>query len=107
MREIMKMVKTMLILSLITSLFSGCKSPLKPEILDGPGMVYKDSDYRTDYANAIGYKDEDTHMCVVGFLGYGDEGERNSSLVTEELFASLTEDKRNAIKMVMYDGDEW
>lgn len=103
----MKMAKAMLILSLIANLFSGCKSPLKPEILDGPGMVYIDSEYRTDYANAVGYKDEDTHMCVAGFLGHGDEGEKNATLIPKKLFASLTEEERIAIKTVLYDGDEW
>lgn len=100
-------MKKTILLSLIASLFTGCKSPLKPEILDGPGMIYVDSEYRTDYANAIGYKDEDTFMCVAAFLGCGDEGEQNAAPIIEKFFASLTEEQRSAIETILYDGEEW
>lgn len=107
MMERMRILKAMFILSLIASLFSGCKSPVEPDILDGPGMVYVDSEHRTDYANVLGYEDEYAFMCAAAFLGYGDEGEQNAAPFIEECFASLTEEQRNAIETVLYDGNEW
>lgn len=96
----------MLILSLIASLL-GCNPPEVPQILDGPGMVYVDSEERTDYANAIGYNDEDSFMCAVAFLGYGDEGAQNAASFIDKCFATLTAEQREAIETVLYDGNEW
>ena len=49
-KNIMKLTA---IITTIASLF-GC-TPKKPQVLDGPGMEYKDSDYRTIYANVLDF----------------------------------------------------
>ena len=46
-------MKIIAIFTIAANLF-GCKVPgEKPFMLDGPGMVYVDSEHRTEYANTL------------------------------------------------------
>ena len=48
----------MAILAILASLFGcGKNTPFEPQILDGPGMEYVDSEYRNDYANCLPFDD--------------------------------------------------
>ena len=53
MSMIKNIIKTTAIFTIIV-LLVGCASK-KPQVLDGPKMVYKDSDYRTIYANVLDF----------------------------------------------------
>lgn len=99
----MRILKAILILSLVASL-SGCVE--EPQVLDGPGMVYVDSEYRTGYANAIPYE-ENACMCAAAFLGYGDNGEKNADAYIENCFSELSQEQRDAIEQILCDGNEW
>jgi hypothetical protein len=48
-------MKIMAILAILASLFGCGKND--PYILDGPGMEYVDSEYRTEYANCLPFED--------------------------------------------------
>ena len=70
--KVKMITKIAVLLSLVTNLV-GCTVVEKPQVLDGPDMVYKDSDYRTDYANIFDFDNYDGQpMFAVAFLGYGD-----------------------------------
>ncbi len=95
-------MKLMAVIALIASLL-GCK----PELVDGPGMVYVDSDYRTVYANVFDFDSLDTHpMFAVAFLGYGDRMEARNTYV-KGIFQDLEEEAIESIKHFDYEGDEW
>ena len=86
------MMKFMTILAIIASLF-GCSEP-EPQILDGPGMVYVDSEYRNDYANCLPFGElRGEPYFAVAYLGKGETGEANKDIYTNTLFESLGEDR--------------
>jgi len=91
------------LLSLIVML-TGCKKEV--EILDGSGMVYKDSDYRTEYANCLPFEDTD-YMWAIAFLGYGQEGEKNKEYYLKEYFSDLSQEEISKIVHLDFTGDEW
>ena len=67
-RVVKSIMKLTAIIALIASLF-GCGVD-KPQIADGPGMVYKDSEYRTQYANVFDFDNYDGQpVFAVAFLG--------------------------------------
>lgn len=99
------MMKFTAILSAIALLF-GCSS-LKPQVDDGPGMVYKDYEYRTEYANVLEFDSWENKPCfAVAFLGYGDRMEfRNTYL--KSVFKNLSEESIDKIQHFDFEGDEW
>lgn len=99
----------LLLVMLMFQLFGGLfhvKLP-KIEILDGPGMVYVDSEHRTDYANQLPFTDEDRYMWAIAFLGRGEAGEHNGQYYIDRYFSSLSEEARSAIRHFDFGGDEW
>ena len=102
---IKNIVKLVLITAIAASLF-GC-SKEKPQVLDGPGMEYKDSDYRSIYANVFDFDSYDGQpMFAVAFLGYGDMMDARHTYV-ENLFEELGDFAIEQIGHVDYEGDEW
>jgi len=98
------MKKITAILSAIAILF-GC-SPSKPQIDDGPGMEYHDSDYRTEYANVLDFESWDGVYFAVAFLGYGDKMDFRNTYV-KDIFTSLPQEAIDNIKHFDFEGDEW
>lgn len=83
----------------------------EPQILDGPGMVYVDSNYRTVFANTfIGddeEKEEQFWYWAVAYLGSGEEGKANRDVYIEKLFSTLSEEDIEQIGHFDYEGDNW
>ncbi len=105
-RNAVKMMKLIAIFTILANLF-GC-TPLKPEMLDGPGMEYVDSEHRTEYANTLPFDEiEGYPYWAVVFLGKGDEGETNREYYINKLFSSLPEESLEQIKHFDFEGDEW
>ena len=93
------------IFTLIAGLF-GCS--LKPQVADGPGMEYVDSDYRTEYANELDFDSlEGKPYFAVAFLGYGEEGKENRDSYVKEIFENLSEESVEKVAHFDYEGDEW
>lgn len=93
------------VITMIASLF-GCSAE-KPQVLDGPGMEYKDSDYRSIYANVFDFDSYDGQpMFAVAFLGYGDRMDFRNTYV-EGIFDSLGDEAIEQIGHIDYEGDEW
>ena len=104
MRMVKSIMKFATILAMLASIF-GCAA--KPQILDGPGMVYVDSDYRTVYANVFDFDSYDGQpVFAVAFLGYGDRMDFRNTYV-EGIFESLDDFAIEQIGHVNYEGDEW
>ena len=95
------------IFAFIASLF-GCEQ--KPDILDGPGMVYVDSDHRSIYANALeldwdiieGYP-----MFAVAYLGNGDDVLDKRDEYIKKAFASLSDEELEFVQHFDFGGNEW
>ena len=105
MRMVKNIVKLMALFTAIASLF-GC-APQKPQPLDKTGMVYKDSDYRSIYANVFDFDNYDGQpMFAVAFLGYGDRMEFRHTYI-EGIFADLDDFAIEQIGHIDYEGDEW
>ena len=91
------------VIALMASLF-GC---LKPQVPDKNGMVYKDSDYRSIYANVFDFDNYDGQpMFAVAFLGYGDRMDFRNTYVGK-VFTDLDDSVLGQIGHVDYAGDEW
>ena len=98
-------MKLMALFTAIASLF-GC-APQKPQVPDKTGMVYKDSDYRSIYANVFDFDNYDGQpMFAVAFLGYGDRMEFRHTYI-EGIFADLDDFAIEQIGHIDYEGDEW
>ncbi len=96
----------MAILAMLASLF-GCGKH-DPYILDGPGMVYVDSEYRNEYANCLPFDDiQGAPYFAVAYLGKGDAGEKNKDNFITTVFGSLGEEKINRITTHKFEGDDW
>lgn len=105
MRTLKNIVKLMAIITMISLLF-GCATE-KPQPIDKTGMVYKDSDYRSIYANVFDFDNYDGQpMFAVAFLGYGDRMEFRHTYI-EGIFADLDDFAIEQIGHVDYEGDEW
>ena len=103
MRNTMKLTA---IIALIASLF-GCGVD-KPQIDDGPGMVYKDSDYRTLYANVLDFDScEGTPYFAVAFLGYGEDRQDFRNTYVAGIFESLGDFAIEQVAHFDFEGDEW
>ena len=130
MRMIKNIMKLMMIITIIASLF-GCSATNEPQVIDESQVsdepkvsgeqqvsdepqvvddsdaVYKDSDDRTQYANVFDFDSLDTHpMFAVAFLGYGDIMEARHTYV-KETFQDLGNFAIEQIGHVDYEGDEW
>ena len=96
----------MAILAILASLF-GCTKP-EPQILDGPGMEYVDSEYRNDYANCLPFDGlQGAPYFAVAYLGNGETGQTNKDICTSTLFESLGEEKIKSIPCFEFDGEDW
>ena len=105
MRITKNIMKIAAFIAVIVSLF-GCTLK-KPQVLDGPGMVYKDSDYRTDYANVFDFDSYDgLPYFAVAFLGYGDRMDFRHTYV-EGIFKDLGDFAIEQVGHIDYEGDEW
>ena len=78
-------MKVIAIFTVIAGLF-GCKAPGEtPFILDGPGMVYVDSEHRTEYANTLPFDEIDDYpYWAVAYLGEGDDGKKAAKEYVEK-----------------------
>lgn len=101
-------IKVIAIFTIIAGLI-GCRAPgEKPFMLDGPGMVYVDSEHRTEYANTLAFDeiDDEPYWAVV-YLGNGENGKNAANEYIEKLFSKLSEEKRRAISHYDYGGEKW
>lgn len=98
-------MKFVAIIAIIASLF-GCATG-EPQMLDKTGMVYKDSDYRSIYANVFDFDSYDGQpYFAVAFLGYGDRMDFRHTYV-EGIFEHLGDSAIEQIGHIDYEGDEW
>ncbi len=105
MKVVKNIMKLTAIITIIASLF-GCANG-KPQVLDKTGMVYQDSDYRSDYANVFDFDNYDGQpMFAVAFLGYGDRMDFRHTYV-QGVFEALDDFAIEQIGHIDYEGDEW
>ena len=87
--------------------FIGC-SAVKPQVLDGDNSVYKDSEYRTEFANVLDFDScEGTPLFAVAFLGYGEDRWETGKEYIENTFSSLDEELTTQVGLFRFEGDEW
>ncbi len=99
-------MKLTALLVIVASLLS-CNGITEPQVLDGPGMVYNDADYRSDYANVFDFDSYDGQpYFAVAFLGYGDRMDFRHTYV-EGVFESLGDFAIEQVGHIDYEGDEW
>ena len=99
-------MKIMAVITMIASLF-GCV-PNKPQVLDKTGMVYKDSDYRSIYANVFDFDNYDGQpYFAVAFLGYGEDRRAFRDTYVAGVFEALDDFSIEQIGHIDYEGDEW
>ena len=104
--DFMRILAIFLLVAVIATALSGCLSE-KPPVLDGPGMVYIDSDYRTEYANVFDFDSYDGQpVFAVAFLGYGDRIDFRNTYI-EGIFSDLENFTSEKIEHIDYEGDEW
>ena len=91
--------------AIVASLF-GCSK--KPDISDGPGMEYHDSDYRSEYSQVLDFESfgKDVYFACE-FFGSGSEGEEESAKTVEKLFSHLPENVKSNIKRFDFGGENW
>ena len=91
----------LLAMILLVSLF-GCRPT------DSPGMIYIDSNYRTEYANVLDFDSfEGTPLFAVSFLGYGEHRMTFRNAYVDNLFESLGDEALRNVAHFDFDGDEW
>ena len=100
-------MKVIAIFTVIAGIF-GCRAPgEKPFMLDGPGMVYVDSEHRTEYANTLPFDEIDDYpYWAVAYLGEGENGKNTAKEYIEKLFSKLSEEQRKAVKHYDYGGEK-
>ena len=102
----MNNIARLAVIALVIALLTGCASG-KPKVPDKTGMVYKDSDYRSIYANVFDFDSYDGQpYFAVAFLGYGDIMDARHTYV-ENVFADLGDFAIEQVGHVDYEGDEW
>ena len=100
------MMTIMAFLTALASLFGCGKND--PVILDGPGMVYVDSEYRNEYANCLPFADwRGEPYLAVAYLGNGDTGKANKDVYVNKIFEGLDEEKISRVKTYEYEGNDW
>lgn len=103
----MKFVNIVALFTMLASLL-GCGSEPPPGMLDGPGMVYVDSDYRNEYANCLPFEEsQGSPYFAISYLGSGAEGEANRDIYINRIFESLGSEKIEAVQSYEFEGDEW
>lgn len=103
----MKIAIIMGLFNFIASLF-GCAE--KPQILDGPGMVYVDSDYRSAYANALEFDWDEAEgypMFAVAYLGKGDGISEKRDAFLHKAFPNMSDEELAKVQHFDFGGDEW
>ena len=101
-----RVIKIMAFLAMLASFFGCGKND--PYILDGPGMVYVDSDYRNDYANCLPFEDiQGSPYLAIAYLGKADVGKANKDIYINKIFASLGVEEISQIKTFEFEGDDW
>ena len=96
----------MAILAMLASLFGYGKHD--PYILDGPGMVYVDSEYRNEYANCLPFENvQGSPYLAIAYLGKGEDGKANKDVYINKIFESLDDEKISQIKTFEFEGDDW
>ena len=96
----------MALFTILATLFGCGKNDL--HILDGPDMVYVDSEYRNEYANCLPFEDvSGAPFLAIAYLGNGDEGKANKDTYINKIFASLSKEKISQIKTYEYEGNDW
>ncbi len=96
----------MALFTAIASLF-GCGKK-DPFMLDGPGMEYVDSDYRTAYANCLPFEDlRGAPYFAICYLGSSSQGEANKDTCIAKIFGSLDEEALQKIQTYDFQGDSW
>ena len=71
-------------------------------------MVYKDSEYRTQYANVFDFDScEGTPYFAVAFLGYGEDRRGFRDTYVAGIFESLEDLAINQVAHFDFEGDEW
>lgn len=104
--DFMKNFIILLLLAVMVATLAGCM-PEKPQVPDKTGMVYKDSDYRSIYANVFDFDHYDGQpMFAVAFLGYGDRMDFRHTYV-EGIFQDLGDVAIEQVAHIDYEGDEW
>ena len=84
------------------------QAPIPVPVLDGPGMVYVDREYRTEYANTLPFDSlENFSYWAVAYLGEGERGKNAAKESIEKLFSELSEEKRTAVEHYDYGGEKW
>ena len=100
-----KIMKIATIITAVAGLF-GCG--LKPQVLDGPGMEYVDSDYRTVYANVLAFDDLESQPCfAVAYLGSGEDGKECRDQVVENTFQTLSKEEILAVEHIDFGGEDY
>lgn len=92
----------------IASLF-GC-DPKDPIILDGPGMVYVDSDYRSIYANALELNWDEIEgypMFAVAYLGKNETASEKRDEYLRKAFPDFSDEELAKVQHFDFGGDEW
>ena len=102
----LKNFAALLLLVVVLTAVAGCM-PQKPQVPDKTGMVYTDSDYRSDYANVLDFDSYDGQpMFAVAFLGYGDRMDFRHTYI-KGVFGELGDYAIEQIGHIDYEGDEW
>lgn len=97
-------VKIMSVFMLIASLF-GCS---ERNVSDGDGMEYKDSEYRTEYANVLDFDSCDgTAFFAVAYLGTDEDGEQKKDAFVNSTFGELPKTVKEKMESFDFGGDKW
>ena len=98
------LMKLGIISTLLASLF-GCKKG-KINVSDGPGMIYHESDHRTEYSRFIDFDSagKDVYFAIV-FLGNEVMVQESLETVTERFFSHLSQRVRSSIEVLDFGGD--
>jgi len=104
--DFMKKFVILLLFAISITAIAGCAFE-KPQVPDKTGMVYKDSDYRSIYANVFDFDNYNGQpMFAVAFLGYGNRMEFRHTYV-EGIFKDLGDVAIEQVGHIDFDGDEW
>ena len=102
----MKKLLALLMAGMMVFSLAACGSE-SPHILDGPGMEYVDSEYRTEYANCLPFEDiQGSPYLAIAYLGKGEDGKANKDVYINKIFESLDDEKISQIKTFEYEGEE-
>ena len=96
-------MKLGIVASLIASLF-GCSK--KPDVSDGPGMEYHDSDYRSKYFETLDFDvfGKGVYFAIAD-LDKGSEGEDACNMAVARIFSHLPEKEIEEIKLFDFGGE--